>query len=622
MLDMEKATKYLSEDTRVFVDTSGFEDEIETLDAQIISRFNQLRDLTYATMGNYPVNLSANYVFDFLFESGVPERYWKKGKKESYTKNGKKKMIEDLYEVDFNELHIDWSSKKRYRSSVKSILNNVSGKTTVKGNGGKELVEIPYQLSPIDNRRFSTYDENVIGFYGNVRKSLEVPEGYLLLGADFPQIDGKGAIYSYFKTDKMLEIAETTKDTYLVFKELARHVKHLGDLAQLEELLNGEEFADTSKLEQIIQKFNPSIMKFDSKGQRDTYKVISLATTYNSEYSPFKKIQRAMLYLKSSLEVIGIYRYMSEMAIFLEEIGHPVTSKSRFGHKSTITKVGKGGILAKIFNTPIQTTSSEILLMFIIHMMDHFRNLGYTKEDIRVYVNRHDEPLFQIKKEVFVDNVEFIKSAAHILIDGWYPFEIGWDIGYSYGSNEPEFRELLDSVQYDDAEINQISREHIYDPEPLLMDLPEIAALTYRILPDGKWVCIVSRHIGEVNTNTYHFKEFRDDRKVEYTMFTGKLTSNGISRKELINLVTVWIKGLDDKISYVVAVDDDGGSQNLAIGTHNVFITGKKIRLHRLNKTLMGAVMIKSFESLVTEEDRKFASLLNNYQCRLVKRSL
>jgi hypothetical protein len=573
-------------------------------------------------MKTYPLSLNKEFIFDFLFAAGVPRKLWTKGQKETFEKNKKLKMIEENYETDFNELHIDYSSKMRYRSAVEKVLDNVAQNSTVEGHDGKTLVTVPYKIAPISNRRFSTYDENIIGFYGGVRKAMEAPKGYLLLGADFPQIDGKGALYSYFKTSKVLEIAESTKDTYLVYKEIARYVTHLEQQHKLQEALAAPEYVDTKDLERRVQRFDPSIRPFDSPSQRGTYKVISLATTYNSVYSPFKAIQRATTYLKNALVRIGRYAYMTDVAEFLDSIGYPIVAKSRFGYRSPVVEIGKGGILAKLFNTPVQTTSSEIILMFICYIMDYFRGEGYGVDAIRVYVNRHDEPIFLIKEDVFVKEVNFIRDVSHILVEGWLPFEIGWNIGHSYGTNIKYYKDLLEAKPYDYTRINNEGAMAVNAPEPLLMEVPEMVAMTYRVLPDGMIICIMSRHIGEVNPDEYHFGGYKDSRKVEYTLFTANLTTETLTRKEVVTLVRNWVQGLDTASRYLIALGDGGGSQDLMVGEHSVFLTGKNLRLHRLNKTLLGAVMLKSFGNVATEDDHKFGVLLDQYTHIVTRRTL
>jgi len=255
---------------------------------------------------------------------------------------------------------------------------------------------------------------------------------------------------------------------------------------------------EAKKLLQRISLHDPNVQEFSDKTVRDIYKVIALKTVYNSPQSVFKNAASEHQFLKSALDISSRYLIIKHYVKFLRSIGFPIVVKSKFGYSRPITDEREFDVLSKVYNAPIQATSSEIILNFIVFILDQFREKGYTKEDVRIYVNRHDEPIFMIKEELLEKYMYIFKNASHILIDGWKPFEMTWNFGYSYGENLDKFQKMYDAIPYDKTEIETLGRKHRKDSEPLPLEMPDILAFNYRELPNGETYMIISYSISTI----------------------------------------------------------------------------------------------------------------------------
>lgn len=77
----------------------------------------------------------------------------------------------------------------------------------------------------------------------------------------------------------------------------------------------------------------------------------------------------------------------------------PFAVKSYFGHEEIINVDSYDrNPLFKALNTPIQAGTSEVVILTVNKILDMFYELGYTEDDVSVYMVRHDEPVFKVKE--------------------------------------------------------------------------------------------------------------------------------------------------------------------------------------------------------------------------------
>jgi len=618
--DFTKATMYLAEGTSVYLDTGPVSQSIAHLAAVEKSYLTQLRENMYSIFKYVPAGISQTTLFRFLEESGLPLKYWQTKKKDSFTQKHQQKMIDDNVLADWADLYREYKRQKKYNETVSSMLSRIRYSPKIDAADGSLVTEVAYNLTPDYNRRFNTNKENVIGLYGNLRNSLKVPKGFVMVGSDFPQIDGKGALNTYFKTEEMLNINEHTEDSYLVFRELARQIHHHHDKHLYEKSVEGSD--EAQKLLRRISLHDPNVQEFSDKAVRDIYKVIALKTVYNSPQSDFKNAASEHQFLKSALDISSRYLIIKHYVKFLREIGYPVVAKSKFGYSRPVTDEKEFDALAKVFNSPIQATSSEIILNFISHILDQFREKGYTKDDVRLYVNRHDEPIFMIREELLAKYMYIFKNASHILIDGWKPFEMTWNFGYSYGENLDRFQEMYDAIPYDKTEIETLGREHRNDLEPLPLEMPDIVAFNYRELPNGETYLVFSRYIGDIPMDGYHFDGYKDPRKIEYVLKQLTEPIEG-SKEKITQYCHLLLQGIETTDEVIITLDEpEFGSEVIALEDKEYFLTGRQTQLNKVNTAIMAAVVSRTYKEILTPVEINSASLLEKYRPRLERRQV
>lgn len=623
IIEVDKYAKYINEEPEVYVDIDLITQDLDTLEAEYQSRVLQMRDMFYSVVGFIPQELTKFVILKYFDALYVPEEYTtKKDKSDSIAIPVLKKLIEDNYCVDFCKMQIDRSQRKSYLSKVRKLIEFANNSTYIQGLNNEKLVRIPYEVTRISNCRYSTANQNVIGFYGTLRTSMRAKPGYLLIGADFPQIDGKGALNLYFKTKLMQEISNTTDDSYQVFRELIRHTYNLWDKHNLDLDLKSKEFIDTKELEQRVSKFDTSIQTFRNKEERDMYKVIALRTVYNSQSSPFREINKVIKRVHNALRVTGRYRLVYEMVEYFRAIGYPIVALSRWGNSTIITEPTTFRVLSKVFNTPIQVTSSEIIITFTNKIMDYFRDLNLNKDDIKIYLNRHDEPILEIRENLFWEHAQFFKDMSHILIHGWKNFKIKWNIGPCYGDSDNQYTRYLDSLPYDTTKWLENTKEHINDPEPLPLDIPEIVALSYRVSPNGDILIVFTRQIGDYPMDEYYFKKYRDTRQVEYCLLRGSLEQETMDEKSVLQIISEALRGLPTDKTFIVNIENGQKARMYTIGDYSVYTCGFKHPLHEINNVILGSLMVKNYPELATDSDIYYNKYTDYYSSRLVRRNV
>jgi hypothetical protein len=618
-IDIQSYEHFMNERREIYLDMSKIASEVESLGKKIKSRKEQIVYLMFSTLKRWIWEFSKSDIVDYFILNGVPDNmlFKKATGRETLAKPVLQKIYDLGFCTDFILLYIDYNSLKYYMSKIKILISRLHCKSKVKGNDGEDLTVVNFDIARTYNRRYSTSNENVIGFYGGIRSGMKAKDGYLLVSGDFPQIDGKSALYLYFKTALVLDMISKTDDSYLVYKELVRHVQNMHDKYQLERILGSSEPRSTRELEQRIQHFDPSILPFENKGIRDVYKVITLKTVYNSRVR-----LRIAMDLANSIESIGRYRAIKEYIEFFYRIGYPIVVKSRFGYERVITERGLFETKSRAFNSPIQTTSSEIIIAYTVEIIKEFRSRGYGIDDIRLYLNRHDEPILEVKRDVFEANAKIFSDMSRILVHGWYPFKIDWLVGTAYKQRDSYLESQITQYQQDDAGIMERAKQFISMEEPLTLCFPEIFTLTWRVLPDGHTIFAVTHLLGDILADAYYFDKYKDARDIEYSVIRVH-SSDEISIEVVLQMIREIIKTDDENLEYLFCLNNSKYSSKLYdLGGRSVFVTGEYHSLVELNKVLIGSHICTNFSNIATEEDIQYNRYTKYYSSRLKKRRL
>lgn len=243
------------------------------------------------------------------------------------------------------------------------------------------------------------------GEYGlEIRKAFIAPEGYLILSADYSQIELRvAAVLS--KDEKMIETFIKGEDIHSrtaaeifnvpiekVTKEMRREAKTLnfGVLYGM----GARAFAQSSGI---------------SFG--DAQKFIS---EYESDFSGLARFMREM---KEKAKSQGYVETLWGRKRYMPELNSPNPGIRSSGERMAI-------------NMPIQGTAADIIKFAMVLLDD---KIGKEK-DIKMILQVHDELVFEVKKELVGKYSSIIKDCMENIVSLSVPLEVEIEIGENWGN--------------------------------------------------------------------------------------------------------------------------------------------------------------------------------------------
>jgi len=198
--------------------------------------------------------------------------------------------------------------------------------------------------------------------------------------------------------------------------------------------------------------------------ERELYKVNVLSGIYGQEHGNTPEDQAFISRLQKYLKTCPRYQEYRKRIKDCYELGLPIQVTGYFGHEEIITRPTEKDTLNKALNTPAQTGTSEIVILTCNAILDKFYSLGYTSDDISLYITRHDEPIFRFKKHVLKDTWVF-NDASTIMVDDWTPLRLDFSYGTYYGTEDPVITQQVRDVY--DANADKYS---VYEPSKERVD--------------------------------------------------------------------------------------------------------------------------------------------------------
>lgn len=424
------------------------------------------------TSGMSQLNLSKDGIFKYLTQyEGCPEHYFFTKKTSGVSLDNKKvlsKVYQNGYGREFLDYYAGYKSWSMKCSKVDSILKGCYTKCGV-NKFGQELYELPYEVNPQQNLRFNYKNYDVISqIHKDVVSCLSIPEGYCLAWGDFAQSDFRIAYNLFLRSPENDKIMCMYDDKY---EALARIVaKTLG------EPFNYAQF----------------------KEERAIYKVLTLATIYGTRNSlvpaEAKFIQTFTEFLMKCPKYV---EYLDRINVRID-LGLPISVTSYFGYEQSIPIVNGVNTLDKALNTPIQTGTSEIIILTVNKILDAFYARGWTEDDIGVYLVRHDEPIFWMKEEVMKDSW-ILQQFNQIIVDEWTPLQLDFKFGYSYKVSDEALTEKFtksvnENLDKIDLVIADNSAENTYFPMAPSFQL----FVTWKPVEDKSIVAMYSDKLNQV----------------------------------------------------------------------------------------------------------------------------
>lgn len=117
----------------------------------------------------------------------------------------------------------------------------------------------------------------------------------------------------------------------------------------------------------------------------------------------------------------------------------------------------------RLLNAPVQSTSNDIVMHMVNKTVRDFRNLGIGPDKFRVYMVRHDEPIFMMHRSC-LKYLNVIKRNTVIQVDDWGPITMSLEVGKYYSIDESE--KYADYIGNEDVSQGAIvvPRPEMYNP--------------------------------------------------------------------------------------------------------------------------------------------------------------
>jgi len=615
----DKFKAYLEEGNWIYVDEKRLQEAVKIISHKARSRYDQLIIAIYGVRYTKLHTITKHDIIDYLIETGVPESYFcKRGSYEPvyYNEKVRTKILVNGYAGDVFWLYESFNKLTKMANYIRSIINRHSHTPREVGNNGESLVKIPYTVKPTKNLRFSTADENTIGFYGELRSAFCAPEGYHILSCDFPQIDARAALNMYLKNDYLDKLTEKVDDTYLLFKEYARYIGHQHDLKDLENATNLNYYSDTKEIERRVAEYKDEVLPFKHKDIRDIYKVTALKTAYYSRHSTIPAENKAMRDLTLMYESTERYKRILAMSQLMFNLNIPIEVTSRWGHKRLIVEKDLRATLSSVFNAPIQTTSSEAIIFYVVHFLDYFRDKGYGVEDVRICLNRHDEPILYIKKELFKEHIHFIASMRTYLVEGWAPMTLDMFVGDYYKENLDESAKLLEAIPLDTDKALKEAEKFKDQEEPYALIEPEIISIAHRKMTDGTMRVAFVWNTGTYPKDLILDKDYEDRRKFKLKILSFNTQEYNMTY-DLLQQITNSFSNMIDSENSLLVLAPYGFNKDVLLDKRTAYFrTAGGTIAHTLAQAALIAVAKKEEPHTLGENDQQYLDYLEQNKHR------
>ena len=419
VIDVDKYEQHLYYNGQIMYDREkmGLIQEYEN--ANCLSLASMAADIMIHKSGWHYNALTRDNVYLYLLNcEGCPDHYFSRKNSENYSLDSGKvlsKLVENGYARDFLNLYMGYKSKQSKCGKIKNIIKNFD-RTTAKNKDGINVYSITYSVSQQKNMRYNYSDADIIAIPKEYNDCITVEDGYFLAWGDFAQSDFRIAYNLFIRSPENDEIMGKYTDKY---EALARIIANA-----MNERFDIEEF----------------------KQDRQLYKQLTLATMYGTRGSIVpaedKFIQKLYEFLKKCPKYVEYEKRLRQRV----KLGVPIIVQSYFGHAESIAIMYReDDTIYNALNSPVQSGTSEIVILTTNKILDMFYELGYTEEDVSVYYVRHDEPIFKIKNDVLKD-IWVLNQASEILVDNWSPLAMDFNFGYYYKQPDEDLEKQVQQI--------------------------------------------------------------------------------------------------------------------------------------------------------------------------------
>ena len=468
VVDEEQYASYLRDRGCIYYDPSSLKLELPYYQAHIQALYELIKNYMMFRSGGRYGQVETKCIVAFLQNvEGCPAHYFKTGKTQSDSLDTKRvlsRLYDNGYAQQFIEMYVEYKSWKTKCGSINSLLTRciVPGPVS---NAGKQLNKIFFEVNAQVNRRYNYKNEDIISMIPKeICNCVSVDDGYFLAWGDFAQSDFRIALNFFLRSEENDKLLNEFDDKY---EALAR----------------------------MVAKTNNKEFDYDEfKSERQLYKKLVLATMYGTRDSMVEEEQKFIKTFTKFLETCEGYAEFERRLHLRKELGLPIMLESYFGFMSQISLQYSGNNKNPLFqalNNPIQTGTSELVILTVNAILKECYSNGLTPDDISIYYVRHDEPIFRIK-ETAIEAMWTLDQFTEILVDDWSPLKLEWSFGYNYKVSNSELTERLERV-FENNKHKQLQQtipescdSHFYPVADVF-----VAAVDARMTTDGKTiVCI------------------------------------------------------------------------------------------------------------------------------------
>lgn len=411
----------------MYVDSSAFILLMITVEAQLFTARSLLEEkiafLTEKRYQSITPNVISIILKDYLYiaDSGLMKE----------TSNGKisldinkvfKKFISWCYNrvssnptlysnaIEFCNLYIDYSQLKSLSESLSSKYKMLVPSDKI-DNADKPLSKIYSEYTKRSTGRYYTQHDNLQGWNLESVSTFTAPKDYFFVWSDFDQIDLRVAsnLVLFNGHPEVVDEFNRTDDKYEAVVRI------------------------------ISEQMNRVFDKEKFKKNRKSYKTAVLARLYGA--SRYTLMQDGFT---DRGEIDMLDKYYSEHKFYQEYVsrfqkaisfGGMVNIEDYFGFNREIpienNPYKQAHYLEQCLNTPIQSTSNDIVIIWVNELVKRFREKGFNEDKFKVALIRHDEGVFLLHKDT-IPYLWLFEECGVINIDSWTPLTVKPSFGFKY----------------------------------------------------------------------------------------------------------------------------------------------------------------------------------------------
>jgi len=247
-------------------------------------------------------------------------------------------------------------------------------------------------------------------------------------------------------------------------------------------------------------------------------------------------------------------------------------------------------------------------------IIDYFRDLGFDEDKVRLYLNRHDEPILEIEEEFFKEHYDFFNDVCWVSAQGWKPFKIDWMVSHSYGTPIEEYTDMVNRVkECPDPTIEDT-------PQFLPLELPRIMSFQKKELIDDRVIFLLSEFVGDFPEDGFNFGKFKDKRDIVFDLQLSKLNGDSLDEQQLLNIVNNFLKPLDNHTPFLVYIEGQEKLTHITMGDKDVWVTGEPNDLTVINNCIIASAVNHLDPSLVDENMDYWLKLSDRLKGRMRRR--